>query len=277
MLKQRIVTALLLLAVLLPALLHPRIEPFGALSLLLIAAAGWEWSRLNGCRALTSVLLGVGLGVALLLFWWAGGLAHGWRALWLALAPIWVLLALAMLARGVAGWAAWPAPLRVCGGLLLIACSWLALVQARQIGLEFLLSVLTLVWMADIAAYFGGKTFGRRKLAPTVSPGKTWEGAISGALGVLLLASAWLFADAQGWGGQGSLYARLWSFGPLFAVIGLAFLTSMSVMGDLVESLVKRSAGAKDSSQLLPGHGGVLDRVDALLPVLPLSMMLIAF
>lgn len=277
MLKQRIVTALLLLAVLLPALFHPRIEPFGALSLLLIAAAGWEWSRLNGCRALTSVLLGVGLGAALLLFWWAGGLAHGWRTLWLALAPIWVVLALAMLARGVAGWAAWPAPLRVCGGLLLIACSWLALVQARQIGLEFLLSVLTLVWMADIAAYFGGKTFGRRKLAPTVSPGKTWEGAISGALGVLLLASAWLFADAQGWGGQGSLYARLWSFGPLFAVIGLAFLTSMSVMGDLVESLVKRSAGAKDSSQLLPGHGGVLDRVDALLPVLPLSMMLIAF
>lgn len=277
MLKQRIITALLMLAVLLPALFYPRIEPFGALSLLLIAAAGWEWSRLNGCSALTSVVLGVCLGGVLLLFWWAGGLSHGWRALWLALAPIWVLLAVAMLARGVAGWGAWPAVLRLGGGLTLIACSWLALVQARQIGLEFLLSVLTLVWMADIAAYFGGKALGRRKLAPTVSPGKTWEGAISGALGVMLLASAWLFADAQGWGGQGSLYARLWSFGPLFAVIGLAFLTSMSVMGDLVESLVKRSAGAKDSSQLLPGHGGVLDRVDALLPVLPLSMMLVTF
>ena len=275
MLKQRIITALLMLAVLLPALFYPRIEPFGVLSLVLIAAAGWEWSRLNGGRAATSVMFGVCLGSALLLFWWAGGLARDWRGLWLALAAIWVLLAVAMLSRGVAGWRSWPALLRLGGGLLLISCAWLALVQARQIGLEFLLSVLTLVWMADIAAYFGGKAFGRRKLAPSVSPGKTWEGAISGALGVMLLASAWLFADAQGWGGQGSLYARLWSFGPFFAVIALAFLTSMSVVGDLVESLVKRSAGAKDSSQLLPGHGGVLDRVDALLPVLPLSMMLV--
>ena len=160
-------------------------------------------------------------------------------------------------------------------GLALIACAWLALVQARQIGLEFLLSVLTLVWMADIAAYFGGKTMGRRKLAPAVSPGKTWEGAISGAIGVMLLAGGWVMVDVQGAGSHGSLYARLWSFGPPLAVIALAFLTAMSVVGDLVESLVKRSAGAKDSSQLLPGHGGVLDRVDALLPVLPLSMMLV--
>ncbi len=275
MLKQRVITALLLLAVLLPALFYPRTAPFGGLSLLLIAAAGWEWARLNGCRSTSAVLVGACLGGALLLFWWAGGLAYSWRQLWLVLTAAWVLLAVVMLARGVAGWGVWPAILRLWGGLLLIACAWLALVQARQIGLEFLLSVLTLVWMADIAAYFGGKAFGRRKLAPTVSPGKTWEGAISGAIGVLVLASLWVLADAQGWGGQGSLYARLWSFGPLFAVIGLTFLTTMSVIGDLVESLVKRSAGAKDSSQLLPGHGGVLDRVDALLPVLPLSMMLV--
>jgi phosphatidate cytidylyltransferase len=275
MLKQRIITALLLLAVLLPALFYPRIEPFGVLSLLLIAAAGWEWARLNGCRAESSVLLGVGLGGALLLFWWAGGLARSWHGLWLVLAGVWVLLAVVLLTRGVTGWGVWPANLRLWGGLLLLACAWVALVQARQVGLEFLLSVLTLVWMADIAAYFGGKAMGRRKLAPRVSPGKTWEGAISGAMGVLVLAGIWVLADAQGWGGQGSVYARLWSLGPLFAVIGLAFLTSMSVVGDLLESLVKRSAGAKDSSQLLPGHGGVLDRVDALLPVLPLSMMLV--
>jgi len=275
MLKQRVITALLLLAVLLPTLFYPRIAPFALLTLLLIAAAGWEWARLNGGRAGTSVLLGAGLGGALLLFWWAGGLAFNWRGLWLVLAGVWVLLAAVMLARGVAGWRVWPAALRLWGGLLLLACAWLALVQARQVGLEFLLSVLTLVWMADIAAYVGGKALGRRKLAPTVSPGKTWEGAISGILGVLVLASAWVLADAQGWGGHGSLYARFWALGVPFAVIGLAFLTSMGVVGDLVESLAKRSAGAKDSSQLLPGHGGVLDRIDALLPVLPLSMMFV--
>jgi len=175
----------------------------------------------------------------------------------------------------VAGWGVWPAALRLSGGLLLFACAWLALVQARQVGLEFLLSVLTLVWMADIAAYVGGKAMGRRKLAPSVSPGKTWEGAISGVVGVLVLAGTWIWADAQGLGGHSSLYARLWSLGSLLAVIGLLFLTAMGVVGDLVESLVKRSAGAKDSSRLLPGHGGVLDRIDALLPVLPLSMMFV--
>jgi phosphatidate cytidylyltransferase len=275
MLKQRIITALLLLAVLLPALIYPRMEPFGVLSLLLIAAAGWEWARLNGCRAGSSLLLGAALGAALLVFWALGGLAHSWRLLWLALVPVWVLLAAAMLTRGVAGWGAWPALLRLWGGLTLIACAWLALLQARQMGLEFLLSVLTLVWMADIAAYFGGKALGRRKLAPAVSPGKTWEGAISGAIGVMLLAGGWVMVDAQGGGSHSSLYARLWSSGPVLAVAGLVFLTAMSVVGDLVESLVKRSAGAKDSSQLLPGHGGVLDRVDALLPVLPLSRMLV--
>lgn len=277
MLRQRIITALLLLAVLLPALVYPHVAPFAVLSLLLIAAAGWEWARLNGCGAGRAVLMGVGLGIALLLFWWSGGLARSWRLLWLVLAVAWVLLTVVVLARGVAGWAVWPAFLRLWAGLLLIACSWLALVQARQVGLEFLLSVLTLVWLADIAAYFGGKALGRRKLAPTVSPGKTWEGAISGAVGVLLLASVWVLVDVQGWGASGSLYARLWLFGPFFAVICLAFLTAMSVVGDLLESLVKRSAGAKDSSQLLPGHGGVLDRVDALLPVLPLSMMFVTF
>jgi phosphatidate cytidylyltransferase len=277
MLRQRLITALLLLAVVLPALFYPRIEPFGALSLVLIMAACWEWSRLNGCRPTTAALIGIGLGGLLLIFWLAGGLAHGWRVLWLALAPIWVLLVVAMLSRGVAAWVVWPAAPRLVVGLTLIACAWLALVQARQIGLEFLLSVLTLVWMADVAAYFGGKTFGRRKLAPAVSPGKTWEGAISGALGVLLLAGAWLVADARGLGGGGSLYARLWSLGPFPALVSLSLLIAMSVAGDLVESLVKRSAGAKDSSRLLPGHGGVLDRVDALLPVLPLSMMLVTF
>jgi phosphatidate cytidylyltransferase len=271
MLRQRIITAVLLLAVLLPALFYPSIEPFAALTLLLIVAGGWEWSRLNGCGSRLSIGLGVGLGVLMALIWAAGGLSLPLRLLWLAVGAVWVLLGVVMLGRGVKGWSAWPSGLRLSVGLVLIACAWLAMVHARLVGLDFLLSVLLLVWMADIAAYFGGKALGRRKLAPAISPGKTWEGAISGLLGVFLLAACWIWADPHG----ASLYARLWALGPVLAVLSLVFLVAMSVVGDLAESLVKRSAGAKDSSQLLPGHGGVLDRVDALLPVLPLAMMLI--
>lgn len=273
MLKQRIITALVLLALLLPALFYPSIEPFALFTLVLIVAGGWEWARLNGSTPLTAKTLGLGLGAVLALVWWMGGLAHSLRPLWLAVGVLWVPLAFWMLRRGVPGWGAWPAPLRLWGGLVLVACAWLALVQARLLGLGFLLSVLTLVWMADIAAYFGGKTFGRRKLAPSISPGKSWEGVFSGMTGVLLLAVGWLWLDARGVTDQPSLFTRLWALGPMVAVPAVLGLTAMSVAGDLVESLVKRSAGMKDSSQLLPGHGGVLDRVDALLPVLPLAMM----
>lgn len=273
MLKQRIVTALVLLALLLPALFYPSIEPFAVLTLLLIVAGGWEWARLNGIEGWPAKALGLGLGALLLLVWSAGGLTQNLRALWLLAGALWVPLAVWMLRRGVPGWGAWPAPLRLWGGLALVACAWLALVRARMEGLGFLLSVLTLVWMADIAAYFGGKAFGRRKLAPSISPGKSWAGVYSGMLGVLLLALGWLWLDAHGYTDQPSLFSRLWAFGPWLAVPALLTLTAMSVAGDLVESLVKRSAGMKDSSQLLPGHGGVLDRVDALLPVLPLAMM----
>lgn len=277
MLRQRVITALLLLAVLLPALFYPSIEPFAALTLLLIMAAGWEWARLNGAGPRLALSLGLGLGVVMAAVWWLGGLIPSWRVLWIGVGALWVALSIAMLVRGVSGWSAWPAGLRLWLGLALIGCAWLAMVQARLMGLGFLLSVLLLVWMADIAAYFGGKALGRRKLAPTISPGKSWEGAISGAIGVFVLAAVWLWADARGLGSATSLYARLWAFGPLLAVLSLAFLVTMSVVGDLVESLVKRSAGVKDSSNLLPGHGGVLDRVDALLPVLPLAMMFTTF
>lgn len=275
MLRQRVITALLMLAVLLPALFYPRVEPFAALSLLILAAAGWEWARLNGRVGVAALLIGAGLGVALALAWWLGALDRSWRLLWLLTGSAWVVLSVVALARGAAGWSSWPAAVRLPVGLFLLGCAWLAMVQARQVGLSFLLSVFLLVWMADVAAYFGGKRFGRRKLAPTVSPGKSWEGAISGLTGVCLMAAVWVWVDSSGVGDQGSLYSRLWALGPFLAVLSLLFLTAMSVVGDLIESLVKRSAGVKDSSQLLPGHGGVLDRVDALLPVLPLAMMLI--
>jgi phosphatidate cytidylyltransferase len=147
--------------------------------------------------------------------------------------------------------------------------------QAREQGIGMLLSILLLVWVADVAAYFGGKALGKRKLAVNISPGKSWEGAISGALGVLLLAVLW----NAWWPNPASptLFTHVFAWGWPLALLAVFVLTAMSVTGDLVESLVKRSAGMKDSSQLLPGHGGVLDRVDALLPVLPVAMMLMGW
>ncbi len=276
MLWQRVVTAVAMLLVLLPALFHAQIEPFAALSLLLIVAAAWEWGRLNGLASRWALLAGVLLGAALTALWWSGAVQRPWPLLWWSVGVLWVLLAAWMLRRGVLRWTDWPVWPRRLLGWFLIACAWLALVQARLQGLEFLLSVLVLVWTADVAAYFGGKAFGRRKLAPSVSPGKSWEGVYSGVLGVALVGVLWLYLDHLGITRGGSVFQRLWSDWGWGAALLLAGLVAMSVAGDLVESLVKRSAGVKDSSRLLPGHGGVLDRVDALLPVLPLAMMVIS-
>lgn len=272
MLKQRVITALVLLAFLLPALFYPSPEPFCALTLLMIVGAGWEWARLNGVHGLQAWGIGAALGVLLALLWWSVGLDAPMPWLWQGAALIWVLLTTWLLRRGVPGWAYVPRLPRLIIGLVLIAVAWWAMAQARYLGVGMLLSMMLLVWMADIAAYFGGKAFGKRKLAPAISPGKSWEGVYSGGVGVLLLALGWL------WLGSGdSLYSRLWAMGPALFVLGILFLTCMSVAGDLIESLIKRSAGVKDSSQLLPGHGGVLDRVDALLPVMPLAMMLVSY
>ena len=277
MLKQRIITALLLLAVLLPALFHSDPRPFCLLTLLLIVAGGWEWGRLNGLAFGKALVCGLGLGGLLGLAWWQFGLERQQPWLWQLTGVSWLLATPLLLRAGVAGWPRIPQALRLGTGLLLIGLAWWAMAQARVQGVALLLSIMALVWTADIAAYFGGKAFGRRKLAPTISPGKSWAGVYSGAAGVLLLAAGWTWFELHYGIPGASLYSRLWAIGPLAMLGGLLLLTAMSVCGDLIESLVKRSAGAKDSSQLLPGHGGVLDRVDALLPVLPLAMMLATF
>ena len=132
--------------------------------------------------------------------------------------------------------------------------------------------------MADVAAYFGGRALGRRKLAPSISPGKSWEGVWSGMAGVLLLSALWIWIDGRFAVDGPSLYTRLLqAYGTLGMAAALLALCGLSVVGDLVESLVKRAAGAKDSSRLLPGHGGVLDRVDALLPVVPAALALMSW
>lgn len=277
MLRLRIITAVLLLAVLLPALAASQAWPFAVVTLVMIAASGWEWGRLNQASQALSVVLGLLLAAAC-----AAALALAWavaapgQAWWIA-ALVWLLAAIAVLRAGPSAWPRIAQPLRWLLGLLGLWAAWLALAQARQIGINFVLSVMALVWAADIAAYAGGRAFGRRKLAPTISPGKSWEGAVSGALAVLLLAVLWTWIDQRFAVDSPSLYTRLvQSFGVAGAALALLVLSAMSVVGDLVESLVKRAAGAKDSSHLLPGHGGVLDRIDALLPVFPCAMALMS-
>ncbi len=275
MLRQRIITALVLVGFLLAALTAASSWPFALLTLALIAAAGWEWARLNQAGKGAALLMGAAVAMA-----GAAALGGGWHehaptlVWWLATA-LWLAVGAMALRRGPGAWPQLPRAARWLLGLVALWSAWLAVAHARELGINYLLSVLCLVWMADVAAYFGGRAFGRRKLAPSISPGKSWEGVWSGMVGVLLLSALWMWIDARFAVDGPSLYSRLWQAHGL-AGMGAALLAlcGLSVLGDLMESLVKRAAGAKDSSRLLPGHGGVLDRVDALLPVMPAALAL---
>lgn len=276
MLKLRVITAVVLLAVLLPLLFHDNPALFMGAGLLMLSAGAWEWGRLNGLVSKASVALGALFGCGMAVVWWRLGLQVP-NAFWYATAVLWLALVPWLLHLGVNAWSGIFRSLRLCVGLIALGLAWVAMAQARALGVNFLLSLLALVWIADIAAYFGGKGFGRRKLAPSVSPGKSWEGAITGWLGVILLAIFWIELDAQISMDSPSVYTLLHTKSPVLCWMLFSCLSVVSVLGDLMESLVKRSAGFKDSSNLLPGHGGVLDRVDALLPVLPLAMLFVNF
>ncbi len=275
MLVQRVITAIVLLAMWLPALFASTPWPFAVLTLIFIAAAGGEWMQLNGAGSLMSIACGALLGGACALALWADWPRSAPSVAWWAAMAGWVLGGAWALKVGPAGWGRLPQALRWPLGLLALWLAWLALASARTRGVNFILSVFSLVWVADIAAYFGGRAFGRRKLAVGISPGKSWEGVWSGMLGVLLLATVWLWADRAWTVDSPSLFSQMYAQrGLLGVLLGCVFLVAMGVVGDLFESLVKRHAGAKDSGRLLPGHGGVLDRIDALLPVLPLALAL---
>lgn len=277
MLKQRVITALILLAILLPALFAPQPEWFMGVALILMGLAAWEWGQLNGYTKKSSWLIALDCVVLCAVAWKLELPYRNLPMLWVLTGSVWVLLGAWLLYRGVAQWSSIHRWMRIIGGVALLALAWLAVARARVMGINVLLSVLVLVWGADVFAYFAGRRFGRRKLAPSISPGKSWEGVWGGMVGVLLIAVVWIYLDKAGFGiTQASLYTRLATHGWWLLVLAVLFMCAMSVVGDLVESLVKRSAGAKDSSQLLPGHGGVLDRVDALLPTTPLAIMLMA-
>ena len=276
MLLQRVITALVLLALLLPSLWVATPWPFALLTLLMIAAAGWEWSRLNGVAV--AAALGPGTLLALAGLWavYTGSVDRVTGPVWWGATAAWAMLAALALRGGAAQWLRWPATLRLAIGLLALWVAWLALAKARSIGVNFLLSAMCLVWVADIGAYAAGRAFGRRKLAPTISPGKSWEGVAGGVACVWMLAVVWVIAIDHQWPVDSVSLYTVWveRFGWFGMALLALVLAAFSVVGDLFESLVKRAAGAKDSSRLLPGHGGVLDRIDALLPVLPVALAL---
>jgi phosphatidate cytidylyltransferase len=281
MLGQRVITALVLVAVLLGALLASSPWPLVALLILMAACALWEWLRFTWPRGdsiwplIAAAILAAGL-LALAGQWLQAAPAQ-WsldlkRLLnyWLlpAVALIWVIVVTVMVVQGRVSERSDTAALRAFAVLAIVA-AWVALVELfLAYGAWFLLSFLALIWFADIAAYFVGKAFGKHKLAPRVSPGKTLEGAAGGVLAGVV----WVLASSYLDGSFGAVLKQIW---PLWAVVAIAaFLAVISIVGDLFESLLKRRAGVKDSSQLLPGHGGVYDRIDALLPVAPIALLL---
>jgi phosphatidate cytidylyltransferase len=266
MLKTRVVTAICLLAGLFAALLL--LPPGGWLLLCAVvcAAAGWEWGNLARLGVGVRLAFAAALGVACYLVGRAAGLAEGGGATPALLMPIyalgaafWLFLVPAWLARK---WRLGSLPLALATGAVVLLPPALALAHLRLLGPWTLVAVMAVVWVADIGAYFSGRRFGRHKLAPAISPGKTWEGAIGAGLGVL----AFGYALAL----HGGLALPLQAGWPGLAPLLVAY-TALSIVGDLFESLLKRQAGIKDSGTLLPGHGGILDRIDSLTSTLPLA------
>jgi phosphatidate cytidylyltransferase len=271
MLKTRVITALVLLAVLLPILfLLPPIY-IGAFFLVALLAAAWEWSRLLAPEARRSAWIYALFCLAIILFL-LGMQNVSWQFALLLLAVIfWLLVAPFILSKGMNLSLEKLRPFYVVLGLIILPATWFALVFLRELGLIFLLSTIALVWVADIGAYFVGKAFGKHKLAMQISPGKSIEGAIGG----LVLCYVYAFLCVYFFNFESTLFGA-WAirFGwiPMFLMVTL--LAAFSIFGDLFESQLKRLAGVKDSSHLLPGHGGVLDRVDALIPTMPIAALL---
>jgi phosphatidate cytidylyltransferase len=274
MLRLRIITAIVLVAVLVGALVMGA-RAFIALAGVIFGVALFEWLRLAAWPAGGAVAGGVLLALGLIALEWSG----------VAIAPA-VLVAIAALA--CASWflvactivyAERSGRLHLHNGVvaglapLLLAGAWFSMIALYRRGAVFLFSALAVVWIADIAAYFAGRAFGRRKLAPHISPGKTWAGAVGAIVAVLLVGAGLWMAWPEGALFSNTLFAR----NAALALVLLAVLVVVSIVGDLFESLLKRHAGVKDSSSLLPGHGGVLDRIDALLSVLPAAVLIEAW
>ena len=270
MLRTRVITAVILLAVLLAVVWTGSTLLFNAVIVLFFGAALWESARLfKGRMPVVSAVLWS----ALLLFLLLRHPQDAPYPLSMLCVAIWAIRLAPALGLGLPPLDTFANRLvSVIYGIAIVGC-FIAIAALYQRSPLYLLSVMAIVWIADIGAYFSGKAFGKRKLAPSISPGKSWEGAIGGALAVLALTSASVFLPTL----HDTFAAHLQrSLGWVGMLAVLLLVVAASVAGDLFESMLKRRAGMKDSSSLLPGHGGVLDRIDALIPVLPLAA-LIAF
>jgi phosphatidate cytidylyltransferase len=252
---RRVLTAALLLAVFVPAVLWAPAWGWALLMAGLVGMAAYEWARLSHFPPLYARAYAALLGLFAVALPYLGG--ADWPAFqtglillaiafWLLVAPLWLL----------GRWQALQPFVRAAVGVVLLLPTWAALLYLHARGPGVLLGVMAVVWIADTAAYFAGRRFGRHKLAPAISPGKTWEG-VAGAFVALAL-----------YAGVLSLLAGM----PLLSLFIMLFtLLYLSVLGDLYESWIKRVSGMKDSGDLLPGHGGVLDRIDALTATLPIA------
>lgn len=270
MLRQRVVTAVVLFALLVGALAWSTLA-FELLATAVIAAALGEWMQLVGWPRGQAVAGSVAFGAVLLVVALVAPerVEQALLPLSVLATIIWAALAMLLLQSDAMS-VRIPRGVATVIAVVLTAAAWVALVHFLLEGVVALLSVLFIVWVADTAAYFAGRAFGKRKLAPHISPGKTWAGvagAVVAVIGVALIAH-------QVAPGASLLSNRLLSALGLVGAVLLGAIVLLSIVGDLFESLLKRQAGVKDSSHLLPGHGGFYDRVDALVPALPLAALL---
>jgi phosphatidate cytidylyltransferase len=256
-LKARILTAVPLALALLWALFWPPVAVTVAIFAAIVALGAWEWARFGGLTAPASRLTYVFVVLALPGLYFAGLVSSEWQRTILIVALLWWVAAFAWVCCAPAWQSAW---LTLAVGLLVLVSTFVSLAQLQGStrGPQYVLWMLLMVFGADIGAYAAGRAFGRVKLAPRVSPGKTWEGVFGGIAAATII------------GGAGALWFE-WplSVSCLFAMaIGI-----VSVIGDLTESMFKRAAGLKDSGNLLPGHGGILDRIDSITAAAPLFVL----
>lgn len=262
-LGRRLVTAGVLLAAFLAALFLLGRSAFAVLVAAVVGLAGHEWGRLAGLAGRSAAVYAIALGALVAVVALALPSTPAWRTTPLAVAALfWLTVAPAWLRRGLG---ASPKPALLTAGAIALVVSGLAAVSLSEVEL---LLVLGLAWIADTAAYFAGNAFGRHKLAPRLSPGKTWEGVAGAAVATLI------YAIICAWPG-GPLNAAVHGLQWVAYLVGAGLLCAASILGDLFESALKRRAGAKDSGALLPGHGGILDRIDSTMPILPIAALLL--